>query len=138
MPQGNRTSTAPAVPTLVEGVVSDAGQLIEQQFQLLREELKGELEKVRGAAISLGTGAGLAAAGGLLGMLATVHLVQRVTRLPLWAAYGLVGGLLGTAGAALLTSGVSQASGVRLIPPRTAATLQRDFTTLKDRVTSGA
>ncbi len=128
------TSTGSQTGELVQGIVNDAGRLIEQQFQLLRAEIGGELDKVRTAAVSMGSGAGLVAAGGVLGTLMAVHLLHDKTRLPLWGCYGLVGGLLGVAGVGLLSTGMAEASRVRLVPPQTAETLREDAHSLKRAV----
>ena len=51
------TTEAPAASdtaSLLKGVVSDVERLIEQQFQLLRSELSEEVDKARGAAVSMG------------------------------------------------------------------------------------
>jgi hypothetical protein len=123
--------------SLVKGVVSDVGKLLDQQFQLLRSEFSQELDKARGAVVSMGAGAGLVGAGALLGTLMAVHLLHEKTRLPLWGCYGLVGGLLGVAGAGLVGTGAAKAAQVHLVPPQTAETLRQDADALK-RVVSEA
>jgi hypothetical protein len=122
---------------LVQAIAQDAGRLIEEQFRLLRSEVEQEIAKARRAAISVGLGAGLVATGGILGTLMAVHFLHRTTQLPLWGCYGLVGGLLGAAGAGLLSSGVAEAAQIRLLPPQTAETLREDAATL-GRVASRA
>ncbi len=96
------TQSGTEIGSLLQGIATDVGRLIEQQFQLLRTDLNQQLDKARNAAISLGSGAGLVAVGGILGTLAGVHFLHRTTRLPLWSCYGLVGGLMGAPGAGLL------------------------------------
>ena len=117
-------------PNLVERlapIVHDAERLVDLHAELLRSELQQSAARVMPALASIGAGAGLAAAGGLLGSLAVVHALHRTTRLPLWGCYGLVGGLLGAAGVGLLGSGGRQLSGVSLIPHETIATLKEDL-----------
>ena len=108
--------------TLVGRIADDAKQLLGQQVELFRAEIGEELRRAGGAAGSLAAGGGLTAAGGLLGGFAAVHLVRRVTGLPLWACFGLVGGGLGAAGVRLLLAGQDGIVGLRQLP-QTAETL---------------
>jgi hypothetical protein len=108
-------------------IAQDVERLVDLHAELLRSELRESAAQIRPALTSLGVGAGFAAAAGLLGTLAIVHGLQRTTRLPLWGCYGLVGGLLGAAGAGLMGSGARQFSGVNFIPRQTIATLKEDL-----------
>ncbi len=121
------TSTEQGIGGLAQGALADVEKLIGQHIDLLRRDLKEELCRVKGAAFSLAGGAGVSAVGGLLGILALVHALHAATRLPLWACYGLVGGVLGGTGAALLRHGARQAADVHLVPPRTASVLREEL-----------
>jgi hypothetical protein len=112
---------------LAEGALRDAERLIGQHFDLLKTELKQELAKARDAAVGISAGAGAVAAGGALGTLMAVHLLHRVSRLPLWACYGAVAGALGLLGAGLLTAGVRRAADMSLVPRQTAAVLKEEL-----------
>lgn len=122
-----KPSTDNSLSSLTEGILSDVGNLIAQHFDLLGTELKQELKDVGSAALSLGTGTGAAALAGMLGTVAVVELVHDVSRLPRWACYGLAAGLLGAAGAGLLTAGVKQAGKIDLIPRQTAQVLKEEL-----------
>ena len=113
---------------LAEGTIRDIETLIGQHFDLLKTEMKQELAKARDAAVDVGAGVGAVAVGGALGTLALVHLLQRVTRLPLWACYGAVGGSLGLLGAASIAAGVRRASDLNLVPRQTAEVLKEELT----------
>jgi hypothetical protein len=119
------------VAEAAETVAHDAERLAQLHLDLLKSELRQAANEASPALASLGAGAGLAAAGGLLGSLALVHGLQRAARLPLWACYGLVGGALGAVGVGLMGSGGRQLSGVRLIPYETLATLREDLEWVK-------
>ncbi len=134
MPRTARATPASDTASTVQDIASDAQKLIEQQFQLLRSELADEFHKLRGAGLAMGSGAGLVAVGGILGTAMLVHLLHDKTRLPLWGCYGLVGGLFGIAGAGLLSTGIAEASGVRLLPPQTEQTLREDARSIKRAV----
>jgi hypothetical protein len=68
--------------SVAEGIVGDLQKLLGDHFRLLRAELKEDVGRLETGAISLGSGAGLTAVGGLLGTLALVHLLHSATRLP--------------------------------------------------------
>jgi Putative Actinobacterial Holin-X, holin superfamily III len=117
---------------LLSEIVSDSQKLISQQVELLRLELLGEVQKAKTAAFSLGAGLGLVAAGGLLSTQMLVHLLHRSTRLPLWACYGILAGLLGAAGAKLIDSGGKEIGELQLTPPpQTAKALKENLRWLK-------
>ncbi|WP_337176302.1 phage holin family protein [Paludisphaera sp.] len=111
----------------IEPVARDAVRLVELHADLLRGEIRETASEAVPAVTSLAAGAGLAAAGGLLGSLALVHGLHRVSRVPLWGCYGLVGGLLGAVGAGLMGAGGRKLSGVDFIPRETLATLKEDL-----------
>ncbi len=48
-------------------------------------------------------------------------------RWPLWACYGLVAGVLGRTGAALLATGAREAADVQVVPHRTAEVLREEL-----------
>jgi hypothetical protein len=81
---------------LVSGIVQDVGKLLGQQVDLPRGEVRREVHRAEGAALSVATGGGLVAAGGL----------------PLWCCYGAAGAS-GFAGAALARAGGASASAAR-------------------------
>ncbi len=104
----NATPGETDLTSLMTTIVGEAKKVIEQESRRLRSELKDELAKGENAAMSLGTGAGAGALGGVLLGLMLVHLVQRTTGIPLWLSYGIIGGLLALGGSGLLAAGVQQ------------------------------
>jgi hypothetical protein len=117
---------------LLSEIVSDSHKLISQQVELLRLELMDELQKAKTAAFALGAGLGLVAAGGLLSTQMLVHLLHRSTRLPLWACYGILAGLLGAVGAKLINAGGKEISDLQLTyPPQAAEGLKENLKWLK-------
>lgn len=103
------------------GLAHDAGRLAQQQWELLRAEVRQELRQLEYGVGAMGAGAVLAAAGGVLSTLALVHALHRATRLPLWACYGLLGGTATAAGVGLLAQGRRQVAALRLAPETTEA-----------------
>jgi hypothetical protein len=84
-------STATSLTSLVGGIVTDVEQLIAQQTQLLRLEIREDLHKARTGALFLGAGLGITLVGGLLFCLMPAYLLHWATGLPLWASFGIVG-----------------------------------------------
>jgi hypothetical protein len=123
---------------LIEEIVNDSEVLAGQQLRLLRCELRGEAARAGEAALLLGAGTGLAATGGVFSMLALVHALHRATRLPLWSGYGVIGGVLGAAGAGLLAAGKERIAGVRPPPLQTMSAPRENLEWLKEQVSSKA
>jgi len=120
-------TTQQALGALAEGALRDLETLIVQHFNLLRSEMRQEVQGAKDAALSLGVGAGTSALAGILGTVGLVHLVQKATGLPLWACYLGVAGLLGTLGGGFLSTGMQKAAEVDLFPRQTAEVLRQDF-----------
>ena len=82
--------------TLVSGILADVQQLVGQQMQLLRVEIREDLHKARTGAMFLGAGLGVSVIGGLLLCFMLPHLLHSLTheQLPLWACFGICGVVL--------------------------------------------
>jgi drug/metabolite transporter (DMT)-like permease len=109
---------------LVSGILDDARVLARQEVQLLRDEIKLEVSKAVRAASGFGIGAVLAAIGALFLLLMLVHGLHEWVGLPLWACYGLVGGLLAGAGVTLIIRAQSLAGTVHTTPRRSIHTMK--------------
>jgi Putative Actinobacterial Holin-X, holin superfamily III len=127
----------PSKPTLTElltGLMSDVMTLLRQEVALAKHELRAELRNVILAVVSLGAGVGVAAIGGLLLILMLVHLLQALTGLPLWACYGIVGGLFAVVGGVLLVLGKRKLARMRLVPQDTVETMKENVQWIKEQV----
>jgi hypothetical protein len=120
---------------LVREIVQDSRQLLGQQIELAKTEVGDELRRLAGAGVSVAAGGGMAAAGGLMSGLMLVHLLRRVTGLPIWACYGLLGGSLGAAGLALVRSGRETLAGLQFPPPQTTQAVEENLEWLQDQLT---
>jgi hypothetical protein len=79
---------------LAGDVLAGVEQLVVQQLQLLRHELRQDLRQARTAAIFLGAGLGVTLVGGLLFCLMPPYWLHwSVPELPLWACFGSAGGV---------------------------------------------
>ena len=118
---------------LIGAIAGDAETLVAQHVALLRSEIGEEVGDLGRAVALCGAGAGLVAAGGVLGSLMLVHGLHRATRLPLWGCYGIVGGVAAGLGASLAIGGVSRAGRLSLVPRQTIAALREDIAWIKDQ-----
>jgi uncharacterized membrane protein YgcG len=130
----DRLSSAdqPSLTSLVSGIVTDVQQLVRQEINLARTEVKQEWDKAKTAAGALAAGMGLLGLGGVLLCFMLVHLIH-FFGVPLWGCFGIVGGVLVLAGVVLAALGYSQASKVSVIPPQTAQTLKENVQWIKNQ-----
>ena len=63
-----------------------------------------------------------------------VHLLQALTALPLWACYGIVGGLLAAGGIGLLVLGTQMLAQLHLVPQDTVETMKENVQWPKEEV----
>ena len=124
--------TEASVTELFSGILSDVQNLLGQHFDLVRTEIREEVDQAKSALVSTGIGVGLMAVGGLVSTEMAAHLIHKTTGLSLWASYGVVAGVLGGAGFGLLMRAKNQAAQVSLgLPPQTVATLKEDIAWLQ-------
>jgi hypothetical protein len=109
--------------SLVSGIVGDVQQLIHQELQLARTEIRQEWIRARSAVGMLAAGAVLLMLAVLLFCFFFVHLII-AAGVPPWGAFAIVGGVLAILGLILAGMGYAQATRVRVIPPLTAETLK--------------
>jgi hypothetical protein len=126
----------PSLAQLLTGIVNDAKALVRHELALATNEIREDLRKTKTAMLSLGIGIGVAALGGLLLILMLVHLLHALAGLPLWACYGIVGGLLAISGAVLLLIGKNTIARIDVIPPQTMETMKENVQWIKSRATS--
>jgi len=102
MPANFQTESGTSVTELVTGIVHDAQTLLEQQLALFKQEMREDIQKTRDAITSLALSSGLLLVGAILLSLMLVHLLfWLVPSLPLWACFGIVGGVLAVLGGIL-------------------------------------
>jgi Putative Actinobacterial Holin-X, holin superfamily III len=98
-----------SVTTLVGGIIADAQHLIGQQLTMFRQEIRDDLRKSRDAALALAAGVGVALMGVVLVLIMLPLLLRwEVPELPLWACFGIVGGILAAFGGVLAYAGVKK------------------------------
>jgi hypothetical protein len=111
----------PSMSSLVSGILADVQQLIAQQTQLVRLEIREDLRKARTGAIFLGVGLGVTAIGGLLFCFMLPYLLWWLTDLPLWACFGIFGVVFLLAGAGASYTALKKFQDAAALPESTAA-----------------
>jgi hypothetical protein len=128
------TSSEPGFTTLVRGIVNDFGDLVKQQFQFARAEIKDDLRKSKEACAFLALGAGSALAAVLFLGLALVHLLHWLTAppnsdlssLPLWGCHAVVSALFFVTSVGLLFAGKRMLDSFTSVPPQTIITAKEN------------
>jgi Putative Actinobacterial Holin-X, holin superfamily III len=121
---------------IVSGILDDFRVLMRQEVQLLRDEVKLEVNKAGRAASGLGAGIGLLAVGGIFLLAMLVHGLHEWFELPMWLSYGIVGGLLAAAGVVLVMRAKTLAANVHAMPRRTLYAIKEDAQWIKEQVMS--
>jgi hypothetical protein len=123
------------IGTLIKGIVNDFRDLIKQQFQFARTELKADLKKTGQASLLLVIGAGMSFLGTVVLVLMLVHLLHWLTLpagveqagLPLWACYGIVGGLIMATGVIMVLTGKAKFNSFNPLPDQTLQTMKENL-----------
>jgi UDP-N-acetylmuramyl pentapeptide phosphotransferase/UDP-N-acetylglucosamine-1-phosphate transferase len=85
--------------TLVSGIFADAQHLLQQQLTMFRQEIRDDLRQSKEAGLSLARGIGILLAGSILLLLMLPLLLhEALPELPLWACFGIVGGMFTAVG----------------------------------------
>jgi hypothetical protein len=104
------------VPILVHGIVADAQRLIGQQLAMIRQEIRDDLRKAKVVIVLLAVGAVISAVGSsMLLVMLPLLLNWAVPELPLWACFGIIGGVLAALGGVLLYFGVRKIESIDLL-----------------------
>jgi len=127
---------SPGTASLVQGIVGDIGELIKHEVRFARAEFERDISKMKTAAAFLFTGGAALAVSLVLLSLMAAHGLHYASlpadatladrSLPLWGAYGIVGGVLFVLGAALGWVGCDRLSRVNPLPDQTLANVQKD------------
>jgi uncharacterized membrane protein YqjE len=98
-----QTGADPTMTSLVGGIINDAQDLIKQQLELFKHELKDDVKRAQEGLPTLGLGVSVAVATVfLLGLTVANLLSWAFPPLPLWACYAIVTVVFGVVGGVLL------------------------------------
>ena len=130
MPENlHQTNEAPpSVASLVGGIIGDAERLVRQEIALARREIQQEWEKARAAALAMAVGLLVLLLGGVFLGTMVVYMIHELSRqqVPLFGAYGIVGGACAVIGGVLFYFGTQKAKEVNVVPPQTAETMKEN------------
>jgi hypothetical protein len=102
----NLATDGSSMTELVTGIVHDAQELTRQQFAMFQAEIKHDLAKTKEAVLAMALGGGVALLGVILLCFMLVHLLYwAMPAVPLWAWFGIVGGVLVIVGSGLIYAG---------------------------------
>jgi len=118
------TQTQETLSNTAQGLFKDMERLLSQRLDQLRDEVRDELGKATTAGASLGGGLGMAALGTILGGIGFVHLLQKVTGLPLWLCYAGSSATACVVAAGLVAEGVKKASELDILPEGTGQAMR--------------
>ena len=136
MQNGSPHLSEPSFVSLLGGIANDAKELLLQEVALTKREVEYGLRKAKTAAIALGFAIGIIASGGILLMLALVHVLDAFTMVPLWGCYGIVGSVLVVLGGVLLVAGKTKAEALDVVPQQTVARMKESAQWLTKQATS--
>jgi uncharacterized membrane protein YqjE len=112
---------------LLSGIFIDVAKLLAQELELAKLELQEDIQRAKGYFALLVIGGSMAAIGLLFLLLMAAFLLNTGTRLPLWACFGIIGGVIFIVGAGLLVAGKIKNSEVDFVPQRSAEAVKEDF-----------
>jgi hypothetical protein len=128
MPEVESPPSQQSMTALVSGILTDVQALIKQQTDLIRHEVRKDLDRAREGALFLGFGMGITLVGGLLFCLMPAYLLNwAVPALPLWACFGIVGGLFLILGAGAVYAALKKFQAAAALPD-TVETLKENVT----------
>lgn len=103
----NRLANAPT-GRLLSGLVTDVEDLIQQQFELFKCEVKKEMREARQALLPTLAGAGILAMAIFFLAFAVVYLLNIASGWPLWVCFAIVAAGLGIAGGSAFAVGLQR------------------------------
>lgn len=130
--EDNRPGNTHRLTEIVGGLATDVQSLVRGEIALARAEVDQKLHRLIGAILWI-------LGGFLVGFAGLVVLLEGgaaalALRLPVWAAFLIVGGVVIVAGAIVTFVGRGMLSSKSLAPTRTAENLQQDALMVKDHI----
>jgi hypothetical protein len=112
---------------LISGIISDAQELVRQQLAMFRTELKHDVRRTKQALVALVIGLALVSVGATLLCFMAVYGLEAAFELPLWACFGIVGGLLALGGGLAFYSALRQFNEFNPLPDESAQALKENM-----------
>jgi hypothetical protein len=123
------------VAPLLRGIVNDMGDLLQQQLKFARAEIREDIRKTWSVTELFGVGAAVSLLGAFVLLFGLVHLLHWLTSpagtdpatLPLWACFGIIGGVILATGAVLFVVGRKKLDTFNPIPEQTVETVKENL-----------
>ena len=126
----------PEVAPLVRGIVNDLGDLLQQQLKFARAEIRTDMRKTWDVTQLFGIGAVVGLLGVVMLAFMATHLLHWLTsppaaadpaKLPLWACFGIVGGVILAISAVLVVMGKKKLDSFNPLPDKTVDTVKENL-----------
>jgi hypothetical protein len=121
-----------SLPDVLSAVASDLADLVRNESELVRTEVKEKISEAAKAGVSMSLGAALLL-GGFLSLMAALVLALSHVMDPAWAAL-LVGVVAGLVGYSLVRGAAKKVQPAALTPGRAARQIQKDAQLVKEQV----
>jgi len=121
-----------SIPVLVRGLLDDARDLIREELQLARAEIREEISQVQYAAIAFAIAAAVGLMGAMLLSVAIGGAIAYFLRWPPWAGYGITAILFLAAGWGLCLYGRGRLRAVRAMP-ETTGTIKENLAWMQNK-----
>jgi hypothetical protein len=112
---------------LISGIIGDAQELAKQQFAMFRTELQHDVRRTKQALVALVCGLALVSVGATLLCFMAVYGLQAAFELPLWACFGIVGGVLAAGGGVAFYAAMRQFNEFNPLPDESAQALKENM-----------
>jgi len=117
-----------SVTSLVSGIVTDAQELMKQQFALFQAEVKEDMRKTGEASTALGVGMAVTLVGSILLCFMLVHLLHwAFPNTQLWVWFAVVGGVVTAVGAGLVYAAIAKFRSFNPLPDKTVKALEENL-----------
>lgn len=121
-----------SIPSLVRGLLDDARDLIREELQLARAEIREEISQVQSAAIAFSVAAAVGLIGAMLLSVAIGGAIAYFLRWPTWAGYGITAILFLAGGWGLCLYGRGRLRAVRAMP-ETTGTIKENLAWMQNK-----
>jgi hypothetical protein len=129
-----KTPPDASMTELVSGILHDVQDLVKQQTELFKHEVRTGLRKSMEASLLFVAAAGFAVAGVILVAFMLANLLQwAVPAVPLWACYGVLGFVLLSAAAGLFYVGKLLFASFTTLPKESMQALKEDVQWIANR-----
>lgn len=112
---------------LISGIITDAQELVRQQLAMFRTELKQDVRRTKQTLVALVCGLALVSVGATLLCFMAVYGMQAAFELPLWACFGIVGGVLAAGGGVAFYAAMRQFNEFNPLPDESAQALKENM-----------